>query len=129
MEKRSVIELQKRDIEEETAGEEATETTEETPKDEVEETTQEEIQGDEVETAGENPEPPTEEDDNPEPAVEITADEEPTTEVVEDPQAETQSEEMRKVLDLFDQAMGVIELQNGKIEKLEAIVNTIPAKR
>lgn len=131
IEKRSVIELQKRDIEEEATEEVmATETTEETPKDEVEETTEEEIQGDEVETAGENPEPPTEEDDNPEPAVEITADEEPTTDnVVEDPQAESGSEEMRKVLDLFDQAMWIIELQNGKIEKLEAIVSKIPAKR
>lgn len=130
IEKRSVIELQKRDIEEEAAEEViTTETTEDTVEEVVEETTEEEIQGDEVETTGESPEPPTEEDKNPEPAVEITAEEEPTTEVVEDPQAETESGEMRKVLDLFDQAMGVIELQNGKIEKLEAIVNTIPAKR
>ena len=88
-----------------------------------------ELQGDEVEAAGETPDTPQETDNDPQPAVEITVDEEPTAEVVEDPQAETESEEMRKVLDLFDQAMWIIELQNGKIEKLEAIVSTIPAKR
>lgn len=144
IEKRSVIELQKREaeeveevvtdeVEEVQEVEEQTEVQEEV-KEEVKEEVQEENvseetqdnQGDEVEAAGENPDTPAEEDNDPTTEVETPSD---TTETVETPVAQPASEELQRAYELVDQCIDTIEKLTGKVNSLEALMSQIPSKR
>lgn len=84
-------------------------------------------QGDEVEASGETPQPVQQEDNDPTPEVETPSEQLPTE--VEVPSATPEANEERSVLDLFDEAMELIELQAKEINNLKSIVNKIPARR